>query len=74
MSKDVVVKIFEETHQDLQAIQEVLINYGIKSLPPQFQPIMTSLRSKSVTYKVIMLVAVKFLRDVMDEIQKKQSP
>lgn len=68
----VVVKITEETHQDLQAIQEVIISYGTKSLPPEFQPIIASLKDKPVTYKAIMTVAVKFLRTVIDEIQKKE--
>lgn len=63
-----IVKITDETHRDLQEIQKVIVSYGTKSLPPQFEPILASLKEdKPSSYKVIIAVAVKFLRTIMEQ-------
>ena len=66
-----MVKVTDETHEDLEAIQEVMINYGIKRLPPEFEPITASLKDKSATYKIIIAIAVKFLRNTLEQTNKK---
>jgi ribosomal protein L37E len=67
-----LVKVTEETHEDLQAIQQCIIDYGIKSLPNEFDSIIESLKDKSSTYKTIIAIAVKFLRNVVEQTKPTQ--
>lgn len=62
-----VVRIKDETHEDLQAIQQLMIQYGTKTLPTEFEPIIASLKNTSVTYEMIIAIAVKFLRNILDK-------
>lgn len=65
-----IVKVTEETHEDLQAIQEFMLNYGIKTLPSEFDSIVKALKDKSSTYKTIIAIAVKFLRVVLERTER----
>lgn len=62
-----IVKVTDETHEDFQAIQEFMIDYGFKTLPSEFDSIIKALKDKSSTYKTIIAIAVKFLRHVMEQ-------
>jgi len=65
----VVVKISKETHEDLYTIQEAIIKHGTKVLPPEFHPMLESMKTKQITYKAIIGLSVGFLRTVLYKIK-----
>lgn len=71
LGKTIVVKVTEETHKDLQTIQEIIVEYGAKSLPEEFEVVLKSLKSKSTTYKTIIAISVKLLRRIAEESKEK---
>lgn len=67
-----VVKITDETHEDLQRIQKILVHRGTKILPPAFRWIAEKTKEPT-TYKTIIAIAVTFLRDFMEKIEEAHS-
>ncbi|MBA7489921.1 hypothetical protein ES702_00455 [subsurface metagenome] len=71
-----VVKITDETHEDLQKIQRIIIRRGTKIFPPEFRWIVEKMKEPNTypaTYKVIISISVKFLRDLMEKIDEAHS-
>ena len=71
LSKTRVVKVTEQTHKDLQAIQKIIVEYGTKSLPKESEEILKLLKNKSATYKTIIIISVKLLLHIVEEAKEK---
>ena len=66
------VKITDETHEDLQKIQKIIRYRGTKVLPRGFQEIIESIKEPT-TYKGIIAIAVKVLKELMEKIDEAYS-
>lgn len=69
MPQNPSVKISLETRQDLKDIQEILVKRGIQILPKEFREIVRSI-DESVTQKVVIAIAVKFLKELVVKIDE----